>query len=137
MTDRDGEAVPGISLGRTHPFLAGLVLALLPVGLSLADEAGGSFDPQTLSQRGIDPALANLLLQAPRFTAGRHALNLNVNGQRRGRVDVTFDKTGALCFDRALLDAGNLKLPRRRPIRGAWAFSSCIRRRSSSRSRPA
>ncbi|WP_411381074.1 fimbria/pilus outer membrane usher protein [Pseudomonas sp. MPB26] len=111
MTDRDGEAVPGISLGRTHPFLAGLVLALLPVGLSLADEAGGSFDPQTLSQRGIDPALANLLLQAPRFTAGRHALNLNVNGQRRGRVDVTFDKTGALCFDRALLDAGNLKLP--------------------------
>lgn len=111
MTDRDGAAAPGVSLRRAPTFVAGLALALLPAGLLLADEGGGSFDPQTLSQRGIDPELAKLLLQAPRFTAGRHALNLNVNGQRRGRVDVTFDQQGTLCFDRALLDAGNLKLP--------------------------
>lgn len=94
--------------------LAGLALSLGtagPNGDALADDSAGSFDPQTLSQRGIDPQLANLLLQAPRFTAGRHALNLNVNGQRRGRVDVVFDDQGALCFNQALLNAGNLRVP--------------------------
>ncbi|MFP3336060.1 hypothetical protein SB761_35770, partial [Pseudomonas sp. SIMBA_064] len=76
----------------------------------MADEPTkvGLFDPQTLSQRGIDPELANLLLDAPRFTPGRHAVNLSINGQRRGRIDVAFDREGALCFDRPLLDAGNL-----------------------------
>lgn len=85
--------------------------AAWPAGEPLADQTNGSFDPQTLAQRGIDPQLANLLLEAPRFTAGRHALNLNVNGQRRGRVEVVFDQQGALCFNRALLDAGDLKVP--------------------------
>lgn len=89
----------------------------LAMSRPLADEApsAGSFDPQTLSERGIDPQLANLLLQAPRFAAGRHALNLNVNGLRRGRVEVIFDRQGALCFTPALLDAGDLKVPDRPP----------------------
>ena len=65
--------------------LAGLALALggaVPSGTALASEnlIAGAFDPQTLSQRGIDPELANMLLQAPRFGAGRHAVNLIVNG---------------------------------------------------------
>ena len=114
MTERDGEAVPDVSPRRARKFLASLALALgavLPTHEPQADEANGSFDPQTLSQRGIDPELANLLLQAPHFPAGRHALNLSVNGQRRGRVDVIFEPSGALCFNRALLDAGNLKVP--------------------------
>ncbi|TFY92626.1 outer membrane usher protein [Pseudomonas kairouanensis] len=114
MTDRDGEAVPGFSPRRRRTLLASLALSLgatLPSNEPLADESAGSFDPQTLSQRGIDPQLANLLLEAPRFPAGRHALNLNVNGQRRGRVDVVFDQQGALCFNQALLDAGNLRIP--------------------------
>ena len=114
MTDRDGEAVPEISSPRTRPLLVGLALTLgatLPTGDALADESAGSFDPQTLSQRGIDPQLANLLLEAPRFATGRHALNLNVNGQRRGRLDVVFNDQGELCFDQALLDAGNLRVP--------------------------
>lgn len=112
-TDRDGEAVPGVGLRR---ILAGLALTLgsaVPANDPWAEEArnNGAFDPQTLAQRGIDPELANLLLDAPRFTAGRHAVNLSVNGQRRGRVDVVFDRQGALCFDRALLDAGDLRVP--------------------------
>ncbi|WP_445262382.1 fimbria/pilus outer membrane usher protein [Pseudomonas sp. EA_15y_Pfl1_P102] len=115
MTDRDGEAEPGVSLRRARRrWLAGLALAVgttLPAAKPLADEVAGSFDPQTLSQRGIDPTLANLLLQAPRFAAGRHALNLNVNGQRRGRIDVVFNDQGGLCFNQALLDAGSLKMP--------------------------
>lgn len=102
-TDRDGRAVPG---GSTRHLLAGLALAL-----STNEARAATFDPQTLAQRGIDPELANLLLDAPRYTAGRHAVNLSVNGQRRGRVDVVFDRQGALCFDRALLDAGDLKIP--------------------------
>lgn len=114
-TERDGEALPGVSPRRgRRSLLTGLVLTLastLPTTKSLADEAAGSFDPQTLSQRGIDPQLANLLLEAPRFATGRHALNLNVNGQRRGRVDVLFNDQGVLCFNQALLDAGLLRVP--------------------------
>ncbi|KRP62252.1 fimbria/pilus outer membrane usher protein [Pseudomonas trivialis] len=113
-TDRDGEALPGVSPRHLRRLLAGLALSLgtaLPTGTPLADDNTGSFDPQTLSQRGIDPQLANLLLQAPRFASGRHALNLSVNGQRRGRVDVVFDDRGTLCFNQALLDAGNLRVP--------------------------
>ncbi|UII72533.1 fimbria/pilus outer membrane usher protein [Pseudomonas sp. HN11] len=116
MTDRDGGAVPGVSPRPTPFILAGLALALgsaLPTGQALAngDLIAGSFDPQTLSRRGIDPELANLLLEAPRFAAGRHAVNLSVNGQRRGRVDVTFEQQGGLCFNRVLLDAANLIVP--------------------------
>ncbi|WP_370694888.1 fimbria/pilus outer membrane usher protein [Pseudomonas sp. FP2335] len=116
MTDRDGGAVPGVSPRPAPYILAGLALALgsaLPMGEALAhdDLIAGSFDPQTLSRRGIDPELANLLLEAPRFAAGRHAVNLNVNGQRRGRVDVTFEPQGGLCFNRTLLDAANLIVP--------------------------
>lgn len=72
-----------------------------------------SFDKNTLLQRGIDPALATVLMQTPRFSAGRHPVTLTVNGQRHGRVDVTFDREGALCFDRPLLDAANLNVPDR------------------------
>jgi len=114
MTDRDGNAMPVVSPCRT--LLAGLAMTLgtlWPGSEALADEAtrAGSFDPQTLAQRGIDPELANLLLDAPRFTAGRHAVNLNVNGQRRGRVNIAIDQHGDLCFDQALLDTGNLVVP--------------------------
>lgn len=116
MTDRDGGAVPGVSPRRVQKIIAGLALTLggtLPcAGVIASDDLiAGSFDPQTLSRRGIDPELANLLLEAPRFTAGRQAVNLSVNGQRRGRVDVTFEHQGVLCFNRAVLDAANLVLP--------------------------
>ena len=116
MTDRRGQAVPAVSPRRAHTLLAGLALTLggsLPYEAAWASDnlIAGAFDPQTLSHRGIDPELANLLLQTPRFTAGRHAVNLSVNGQRRGRVDVEFDHQGSLCFSRALLDAANLIVP--------------------------
>ncbi|WP_332846234.1 fimbria/pilus outer membrane usher protein [Pseudomonas lactucae] len=115
-TDRDGRTVPDVSPRQVARILAGLALAVggaWPGGTLLANEnpSVGSFDPQTLSRRGIDPELANLLLQAPHFAAGRHAVNLSVNGHRRGRVDVEFNRQGGLCFNRALLDAGNLSVP--------------------------
>ncbi|TPG80722.1 fimbria/pilus outer membrane usher protein [Pseudomonas arsenicoxydans] len=114
---RDGEAVPVIRDGALpHPWQRSTLALLLSNALMMLDAYGevsmsASFDKDTLLQRGIDPALATLLMQAPQFTAGRHPVTLIVNGQRHGRADITFDREGALCFDRALLDAANLKVP--------------------------
>ncbi|MFL1414960.1 fimbria/pilus outer membrane usher protein [Pseudomonas fildesensis] len=115
---RDGNAVPGVSPRRSLAHLGGVAWAVSHVLLAnqaWADDAPatGSFDLQTLHQRGIDPQLASILLEAPRFASGRHTVNLTVNGQRRGRVDVAFDAQGGLCFDPALLDAGQLVVPPR------------------------
>lgn len=111
MNTRDGKAVPGVSPRRAFiPLLLGQAL-LTNAAWADTPSATGSFDPQTLHQRGIDPELASLLMQAPSFTPGRHALNLSVNGQRRGRVDVNFDSHGAPCFDPPLLEAGQLVVP--------------------------
>lgn len=116
---RDGEAVPVVR--HTRPILSALraAAAVLVVNALMMLDARGddlllaSFDTNTLRQRGIDPALATLLMQAPRFAAGRHSVTLSVNGQRQGRVDITFDRQGALCFDRPLLDKANLNVPER------------------------
>ncbi|WP_237885311.1 fimbria/pilus outer membrane usher protein [Pseudomonas sp. PGPR40] len=117
---RDGEAVPAIRAAVRAPLVrrqASLAL-LLTNALMVLDARGDvslspSFDKNTLMQRGIDPALATSLMQAPRFTAGKHPVTLMVNGQRQGRIDVTFTREGALCFDRSLLDAANLNVPDR------------------------
>ncbi len=114
MTDRYGGAVPGVSPRRAHTLVAGLALALggtLPSEAPLADTLiAGSSTPDAVPTRhrpgSGQPAAASSTL-----AAGRHAVNLSVNGQRRGRVDVTFDRDAALCFNRALLDAGNLQEP--------------------------
>lgn len=120
LNDRDGEAVPVVQAAvRSHLMQRRTTAALLLANALMILDAHGdvslpaSFDKNTLLQRGIDPALATLLMQAPRFTAGTHSVALSVNGQRQGRVDVTFNPEGALCFDRGLLDAGNLMVPDR------------------------
>ena len=106
----DGEAVSDSHSSQTLPLVV-LLCALLPAKSWADDSSPSSFDAQTLHQRGIDPQLASLLLAAPRFAAGRHTVNLRVNGQRRGRQDLTFDQQGNLCLDRALLDAADLVTP--------------------------
>jgi outer membrane usher protein FimD/PapC len=141
---RDGKAVPAIRVGHARP---GLYRHWTKVALGLTNalimtdacaEVGAntpsltSFDKKMLQQRGIDPALATLLLEVPRFTAGRHPVTLAVNGQRRGRVDVMFNQKGDVCFDRALLDAANLSVPTARldaehnvdalPVKGSRCF---------------
>ncbi|AKA84637.1 fimbria/pilus outer membrane usher protein [Pseudomonas synxantha] len=110
LSYRDGEAVPAAS---ARPPLATLVLlcALVPAKAWPDAAPRPGFDAQTLNQRGIDPQLASLLLDAPRFAAGRHKITLRVNGQRRGRLEVAFDQQGRLCFDRALLEAAHLLTP--------------------------
>lgn len=110
LSYRDGKAVPDTP---SCPALSMVLLlcALLPAKGWADNTRRPGFDAQTLQQRGIDPQLASLLLEAPRFTAGQHVVSLRVNGQRRERVEVSFDPQGALCFDRSLLDAANLVIP--------------------------
>jgi outer membrane usher protein FimD/PapC len=114
---RDGEAVPVIRAARTKLLRRWATAMLLLASALMVLNAQGdplllaAFDTNTLLQRGIDPALATSLMQTPRFTAGKHPVTLSVNGQRRGRVDVAFNRQGALCFDRPLLDAANLNVP--------------------------
>ncbi|MVV52009.1 outer membrane usher protein [Pseudomonas sp. PB120] len=117
---RDGEAVPvNRASARPHLLRRRTTVALLLTNALMVHDVFGdvlipaSFDKDTLLQRGIDPALATSLMQAPRFAVGRHPVTLTVNGQRHGRVDVAFNGEGALCFDRTLLDAANLNLPAR------------------------
>jgi len=105
---RDGDALPDIP-NRSALSVLLLACSLLPAEAWGAEQTG--FDATTLHQRGIDPQLASLLLDAPRFAAGRHAVSLRVNGRPRGRLEVGFDQHGQLCFDQALLDAANLRVP--------------------------
>lgn len=70
-----------------------------------------TFDTSTLSDRGIDPAIAALFGQAPRFLPGESTVALFVNGNARGRVRVRFGETGTLCADRAFQRAAGLVSP--------------------------
>lgn len=70
-----------------------------------------SFDLGMLKSRGLDPKVAEFFSQAPRFSEGRRRVGLQVNGSPRGNVDAQFDTEGALCFDQALLDQANLRIP--------------------------
>lgn len=69
------------------------------------------FDAGMLKLRGIDPKLADYFRQAPRFTVGRYAVSLRVNGTSMGQATARFDEQGALCVEPELLDAAGMLLP--------------------------
>ena len=86
-------------------------LALLvanAVGMAMAGEVV-EFDAQMLRERGLDPALAAYFRQAPRFSQGTWLVALEVNGQPRGRVFVTFNEQGEPCLQPALLKAAGVR----------------------------
>lgn len=91
--------------------------AMFYIGTSVAAPLGG-FDAQTLRLRGIDPQLAEYLAETARFTAAEQPVRLTLNGQPRGLVQARFDDSGALCFDRRLLEAAGLK--------GAERYQDCF-----------
>lgn len=70
-----------------------------------------TFDAGVLSGSGIDPAIAALFGQAPRFLPGESTVALFVNGNARGRVRVKFDEAGALCAGRTFQRAAGLVSP--------------------------
>ncbi|GAA0364372.1 fimbria/pilus outer membrane usher protein [Serratia ureilytica] len=92
-----------------------LIAALCAGHVEAADELQNhdnlTFDTGVLSGRGIDPAIAALFGQAPRFLPGENTVSLSVNGNARGRVRVKFDEAGVLCADRAFQRAAGLVSP--------------------------
>jgi outer membrane usher protein FimD/PapC len=83
---------------------------LLACGSSeIAANESVQFDPQMLKNRGIDPALAEYFRKAPRFAQGTRAVSLQVNGQSRGRVQMTFNEHGDVCLAPALLKAAGVR----------------------------
>jgi outer membrane usher protein FimD/PapC len=81
----------------------------VPATKDASEEA--SFDLGMLKSRGLDPKVAEFFSRAPRFSEGRRRVSLQVNGSPRGNVEALFDAEGALCFDRALLEQANLRVP--------------------------
>ncbi|MFJ7796820.1 fimbria/pilus outer membrane usher protein [Pseudomonas sp. NPDC096950] len=74
-------------------------------------EALTEFDQSVLKARGIDLKVAEHFARAPRFTAGRNRVALQVNGAPSGQVVATFDDAGQLCFDANLLDQAGIAAP--------------------------
>ncbi|NIF32817.1 fimbria/pilus outer membrane usher protein [Enterobacter sp. Cy-643] len=96
--------------------LLSLVIAALftaPVGAAAEPQTHDNltFDAGALGGRGIDPAIAALFGQAPRFLPGESTVALVVNGNARGRVRVKFDEAGVLCADRAFQREAGLVSP--------------------------
>lgn len=93
------------------------LLATLMVPLSaVADVASESssdttFDVQLLKARGLDPRMAELFRQAPRFLPGESKVALFVNGTARGKVSARFDNEGQLCADAGFQKSAGLVSP--------------------------
>ncbi|POA49906.1 pilus assembly protein PapC [Pseudomonas sp. MPR-ANC1] len=67
------------------------------------------FDAKVLKDRGIDPALAQYFRDSPRFTQGSRLVALEVNGQPKGRVRMTFSAHGELCLEPQWLKAAGIR----------------------------
>ncbi|MDI2141268.1 MULTISPECIES: fimbria/pilus outer membrane usher protein [unclassified Pseudomonas] len=67
------------------------------------------FNQDVLKSRGLDPRLAEYFSLAPRFREGAQAVTLSVNGVAKGRLQVTFDAEGELCFTPSLLERGGIR----------------------------
>ncbi|MBV6693997.1 fimbria/pilus outer membrane usher protein [Serratia quinivorans] len=82
-------------------------------GAAPTSDSETTFDSQLMQSRGVDPKLAELFRQAPRFLPGETRVALTVNGRARGRIKARFDSDGKLCADEEFLrQAGLLPLPK-------------------------
>ncbi|WP_192562843.1 fimbria/pilus outer membrane usher protein [Pseudomonas gozinkensis] len=85
-----------------------VVFGAAPV-VNSAERVSVQFNQDVLKSRGLDPRLAEYFSQAPRFREGVQAVTLSVNGVPKGRVQVTFDAEGELCFTPSLLERGDIR----------------------------
>ncbi|WP_237614170.1 fimbria/pilus outer membrane usher protein [Pseudomonas fluorescens] len=69
------------------------------------------FDTSILSSRGIDPRVSDYLRATPRFHEGAQVVSLRVNGNPLGLTEARFDREGALCFTRSLLEKAGVQVP--------------------------
>lgn len=108
---------PQIRLGdvgglRPSGLTIGLFLALQAT-TARADDTSSvvEFDRRALINRGLDPALADLFREAPRFAPGRQQVTVTLNGRPRGTVELDFDREGAVLLDMRALRALGLHEP--------------------------
>ncbi|WP_231566295.1 MULTISPECIES: fimbria/pilus outer membrane usher protein [unclassified Serratia (in: enterobacteria)] len=103
-----------------HPARSALSLALLSAlaipPLALADTDAKpmddvEFDVQAMKSSGIDPKVAELFRNAPRFMPGETTVTLSVNGSSRGKVQARFDSEGHLCADQAFQKQAGILVP--------------------------
>ncbi|MHA3734341.1 fimbria/pilus outer membrane usher protein [Pseudomonas sp. Eth.TT006] len=95
-----------------HPWRYGGLLLMLACGHSASHGAEQvQFNQDVLKSRGLDPRLAEYFSQAPRFREGAQTVTLSVNGVPKGRLHVTFDAEGELCFAPSLLEHGGIRSP--------------------------
>lgn len=101
-----------LSLPRlTHLFVT-IVGALGLFSVPAAKAEGAiEFDVESLRSQGLDPKLANLFPTAPRFLAGKSLVELKVNGNGRGRIELMFNEQGQPCPDAEFIKKAGLKAP--------------------------
>lgn len=92
------------------------LMALCSVSTASAGEVSPrsddtEFDAASLALRGIDPNVAALFRQAPRFIPGENTVALTVNGRARGKMKARFNHEGALCADADFLKKAGLRVP--------------------------
>lgn len=74
--------------------------------------ADTQFDTTILKARGLDPAIASLFRNAPRFVPGNDVVEVTLNGMALGRKNVTFGAGGQLCFTPQFIHAiGLMPIP--------------------------
>lgn len=69
------------------------------------------FDPQTLKRLGISPEAAAYFSTTARFLPGISRVELRVNGNDLGTMQVRFDEEGTLCLTPELLQRAGLRIP--------------------------
>lgn len=99
-----------MSHGSGWSLVGGVALVMLAMDNAWG-EALTEFDQSVLQARGIDPKVGEYFGRAPRFSAGRNRVALQVNGAPSGHVVATFDADGQLCFDSNLLDQAGIAAP--------------------------
>lgn len=75
------------------------------------DSAAGMFDREALRRRGLDPALADVFRDGPRFAPGAADVSVVINGQAPRRATLWFDDQGRIELDAAALAALQLRRP--------------------------
>jgi len=87
---------------RLGSLLSLLVFLCGPGAPALAADPVG-FDVQFLKNYGLDSSLNDYFKDAPRFPSGPNTVDMVVNGQARGRQQVSITADGKLCFQASLL----------------------------------
>lgn len=91
---------------------------ITPLGLLCWAACGGvmaedftSFDADILRQRGVDPAISEILARKPKFLAGTYRVNIFINQHFKDKAQVEFNEQGEACFTADDLKSIGIALP--------------------------